>query len=210
MFIPNLDETTEWEGVELFSSPTGLFNYHHFTDLTLRSDALQIEITTSVASVEYKFGGELFQLWEFNNSTYQIAYRKLWMNNKNIVAIEPVGNSRLLYHPPTYLYNWTIDVKARRYEASSNNAEIDFGEVLNRLDSLQQQFVLELEIINTNAVDAFNSSTQQRLDLLQQINQMDAGVYTLAEGIADLLPGDRGQEIRQNTQKRLNLDLGFL
>ena len=126
MFNPNLDKTTEWEGIELFSSPIGRFNYHYFIPLNFRSDALQIEIITSVANVEYKFGGELFQLWDTPQGTYQIAYRKLWMNNRNIVAIEPVSNCRLLYHPPTYLYNWTIDVKARRYEASNNQTEVDF------------------------------------------------------------------------------------
>ena len=46
--------------------------------------------------------------------------------------------------------------------------------------------------------------------LLEQINQIDAGIYTLAEGLADLLPGDRGEQIRRNTRTRLNLDMGFL
>ena len=49
-----------------------------------------------------------------------------------------------------------------------------------------------------------------QLQLIEQINQIDAGIYTLAEGLADLLPPDRGREIRQDTQRRLALDLGFL
>ena len=210
MFIPNLDETTEWEGVELFSSPVGQFNVHHFIDLGFKSDALQIEITTSVANVEYKFGGELFQLWDTPQGTYQIAYRKLWMNNRNIVAIEPVSNCRLLYHPPTYLYDWTINVKARRYEASNNQTEVDFTEVIAKLDTLREQFELGFDTIDANTVDAFNAATQQRLEILQQINQADAGVFSLAEGLADLLPEEQSQKLLDNTKNRLNLDLGFL
>lgn len=46
--------------------------------------------------------------------------------------------------------------------------------------------------------------------VLEQINQLDAGIYTLAEGIADLLPSDRGSQIKQNAGNRLQLDFGFL
>lgn len=49
-----------------------------------------------------------------------------------------------------------------------------------------------------------------RLKILAQLNQLDAGIYTLAEGLADLLPGDRGSEIRQQTQNRLDLNSEFL
>ena len=75
---------------------------------------------------------------------------------------------------------------------------------------MRKQFSLGFDIIDANTVDAFNSATTQRLEILQKINQVDAGVYTLAEGLADLLPGDRGEQLRQTTQNRLNLDLGFL
>ena len=54
------------------------------------------------------------------------------------------------------------------------------------------------------------SATVDFEPLFTQINQIDAGIYTLADGIADLLPGDKGSEIRQQTQNRLDLDLGFL
>lgn len=59
-------------------------------------------------------------------------------------------------------------------------------------------------------VTAEQSAAVDFAPLLEQINQLDAGIYTLAEGLADLLPPERGQQIRQNTQTRLNLDMGFL
>lgn len=210
MFVPNLDEGSEWENIEIFSSPTDLFNVHHFIDLNFKSDALQIDITTSVFSAKYKFGGELFQLWSTPGGTYQVGYKKLWMDNKNIIAIEPVANCRLLYHPPTYLRNWTINVKARRYEAVSNNSEVDLTEVTNNLNSLATSIDESFRANRDDLGEIAANNVQERSQIVGRLQQLDAGIYTLAEGIADLLPGSQGEQLRQNTQNRLDLDLGFL
>lgn len=210
MFFPNLDETENWESIEIFSSPVDLFNVHHFIDLNFRSDALQIEITTSVFSAKYKFGGELFQLWNTPEGTYQVSYKKLWMDNKNIVAIEPLANCRLLYHPPTYLRNWTIKVKARRYESNSNNAQVDLTEVTTNLDLLATSINENFEANRNNLGELAANNIEERSQIVGRLQQLDAGIYTLAEGIADLLPNSQGEQLRERTQNRLDLDLGFL
>ena len=120
MFDPPLDLGNDWEDVELFSVEPNRFNYQRNISLDFRADALLIKVSTSVANAEDKFGGELFQFWETSNARYQVVYSKLWFNNQNIVAIEPLERSKLLYRPPAYLYNWTIDVKARPYTPQDN------------------------------------------------------------------------------------------
>jgi hypothetical protein len=202
MFNPSLDSGSDWVDVNRFSVQPERFNYQHYFDLSFRSDALLIKITTTVANVEYKFGGEVFQFWEVGANRYQTRYSKVWFNNQTVVAIEPLANSRLLYRPPTYLYNWTLDVKARPYEPLSTGS-VDFSEVTELIRS-------GFEANRTDLGEIAANNVEERLQILTQINQLDAGIYALSEGLADLLPQERGDEIRQNTRTRLNLDMGFL
>lgn len=210
MFNPPLDLGNDWEDVNVFSVEPNRFNYQHFYDLTFRADALLMNVTVDIPGAEYKYAGELFQYWEVAANRYQTRYGKVYLSQQNVIAIEPLATSRLLFRPATYLYNWTVDTKARRYEASNSQTEIDFTEVVTKLDLLREQFELSFDTIDANTVDAFNAATQQRLEILQQINQSDAGVFSLAEGLASLLPQEQGQRLLNNTRRRLDSDLGFL
>lgn len=47
-------------------------------------------------------------------------------------------------------------------------------------------------------------------EFTNQINQLDAGVFSVAQGISRLLPNQQGRNLRRNTDRRLNLDRTFL
>lgn len=209
MFVPNLDEGSSWQSVARGSSPQGLFGYLFRADLNFRADAVLVSVEMADTTRQWAIAGNLIQLWEQNGISYQTKYKVIRLDNKTIIPVEPVANSTLIFNPVDWLSNWTIDIKARAYQPSVLG-EIDFSSLEERLDSLLSELRLDFAIINTNAVDAFNSSTTQRIDMLQQIGRLEEGVYTLAEGIADLLPGSQGEELRQRTQNRLDSDLGFL
>ena len=135
MFNPNLDLGNDWEDVDIFSVQPERFNYQRHTNLNLRADALLVVVSTTVANVDYKYGGELFQYWEVGSNKYQVAYSKLWFNSSNVIAIEPLSTSKLLYRPPTYLYNWTIDIKARPYQ-DTTVSESDMDAIAVGLDKI--------------------------------------------------------------------------
>ena len=116
MFIPNLDKGSSWEAVNNFSVEPNRFNYQHFADLNFRSDALLVNVSVNIPGVDYAYAGEVFQYWEVEPFRYQTRYAKVWLNQQNVVAIEPLGSSILRFKPATYLYNWTIDIKGRPYQ----------------------------------------------------------------------------------------------
>ena len=79
----------------------------------------------------------------------------------------------------------------------------------------------QLTVIEELITDKFRELNEQRAaeiqlddlreaDLRTRIGQTDAGIYTIAEGVAALLPQGQAEALRRVTQYRLNLDLGLL
>ena len=51
---------------------------------------------------------------------------------------------------------------------------------------------------------------EERLKILTQLNQIDAGIYTVIEGLSEIVSPETGSQLLETTERRLNLDLGFL
>ncbi len=79
--------------------------------------------------------------------------------------------------------------------------------ITSKLDTLETETVeikTQLEAMN-------NQQDINRADLLQQIGQLDAGIFTLATmGFSALLPESESLRLRRQTRRRLDLDRGFL
>ena len=209
MFTPPLDLGLDWEPVDKFSVEPERFNYQHYSDLSFRSDALLVNVSISIPGIEYKYAGEIFQYWEVAANRYQTRYSRVYLNQQTVVAIEPLLSSRLLFRPATYLYNWNIDIKARPY-ILPNSKEIDLSQVTSQLEVISDKITTEFKSNRTDLGEIAANNVEERLKILTQLKEVDAGIYNLADGLADLLPGDRGAEIKQTAQNRLNLNLGFL
>lgn len=210
MFVPNLDLGSDWENVNYFSAPQEQFNYLHYSDLGFRSDALLVKVSLNIPGVEYKYAGEMFQYWEVAANKYQTRYSKLWLNEQNVVAIEPLASSRLLFKPVGYLHNWTIDIKARPYTVTNNGSVVDFSQVLNRLQTIEEVIGTGFSSNRTDLGEIAANNVEERLTIVTKLNQLDAGIYTLTEGLAEIVSPETGQQLLETSKRRLKLDLGFL
>ena len=209
MFNPNLDSDLPWQAVGDASSPIGRFGYLYRVGLNFRADAVLVAVTMANTTRDWKLAGHIIQLWEKDGFSYQTIYKPIRLDSKTIVAIEPLAESILLFNPVDWLVNWRISIRARPYvETAVNN--IDNSEVLTQISQLTNTIVDGFESNRTDLGEIAANNVEERLRISTQIQQIDAGIYTLAEGIADLLPDSRGEQIVRTTQNRLNLDLGFL
>ena len=201
--------------------------------VSLKCPYIAAVATTGSGKPSWQFAGDIRQVYNFVpggsssiTGVVQSPPIRLFINKLQVVETTRIStdNFRLRYTPPF----WFKDCAIRIYEYTGDalnfveDSLFDIGNALgiddnrpegkiveailaNKL-SFDSQFAEVLEQLNGTDV----ASNQAQLQLIEQINQLDAGIFTLAEGLADLLPPDRGREIRQDTQRRLNLDLGFL
>ena len=201
--------------------------------VSLNTEYVAVVAGTTQGRNNWFFAGDITQVYDFPVSPgnpvlgkikperTRLAINRLQLIETNRVSTD---NFRLQYTPPYWFRDCTIRVY--KYIGDKINfVEDTLFEIGNALGTnpntqgtaLDIQFDLIKVLINSKFEqlrqenEEFQlANIQDRLEILDQIDRVDGGIYTLAEGLADLLPGDRGAEIRQATQNRLNLDLGFL
>lgn len=209
MFNPPLDLGADWEDVNSFSVRPNQFNYLHYFDLSFRADALLVRVNINIPGAEYIRGGEIFQYWEVANGQYQTRYQRIFLNKDNVVAIEPLERSRLLYKPEGHLYNWSIDVKARPYSPTATG-QVDLTTVTTQLNSLSDTVAQGFESNRTDIGEIAANNMEERLNLSGRLQQLDAGIYTITEGLSEILEPSVGEQLLQTSRDRLNLDLGLI
>lgn len=209
MFIPNLDRGLPFEELGNFQGNENRIGYEVPFQLNKRCDVLLITVTFADEQTTYDSAGFITQYWVKDGVRHQTEYERIWVNTKTIIKLEPLENSLIIFRPVDWLRNWSVNLKVRPYQPQSIT-EIDFSSIEENLELLRSQFELGFDTIDANTVDAFNAATEQRLEILQEINRNDAGILSLAEGLADLLPEGKGEELKQQTRNRLNSDLGFI
>lgn len=199
----------------------------------LKSDYIAVVAGTTQGKTNWFFAGDITQVYDFapggsnpvlgkiKPERTRLAINRLQLVETNRVSTD---SFRLQYQPPYWFRDCTIRVYKYKGEKLNfvedslfqigNALGVDSnrpdGRIIEALLAVKLDLENQLNAINERLDDGEGASEATQQQLLEQINQLDAGVYTLAEGLADLLPGDRGEQIRRNTQSRLDLDLGFL
>lgn len=201
--------------------------------VSLDEEYIAVVASTSSARATWRWAGEISQVYDFAAGgsnpilgSAQPRRNPLWINTLQIVETTRISTDRfrLKYHPPSWFKNCTIRVY--KYTGDKLNfvkdTLFDIGNALgidpNNPDGLVALGLAAIrDDINTNFQelqgqlnDGLTEEEQEFDDIQTQLNQIDAGIYTLAEGIAQLLPAQQAADIRRTTQDRLNLDLGFL
>lgn len=201
--------------------------------LSLNTDYVAVIATTNSGRPTWQFAGDINQVYRFPVAlsnpllgNIQPIRTRIFLNKLTLVETNRVSTDSfdLRYSPPY----WFRDCAIRVYLYTGDKLNFvedslfDIGNALGidpnnpsgllalGLASLRDDIDSSISELKEQLEDLDNASENTQLQLLEQINQLDAGVYTLAEGLADLLPNDRGNQIKQQAQNRLDLDLGFL
>ena len=201
--------------------------------VSLNEEYIAVIAGTSGAKSTWHFAGDIAQVYSFSPGAgnpllgkIQPTRTRLAINRLQLVETNRISTDsfRLKYTPPAWFKNCTIRVY--KYTGDKLNFVedrlFDIGNALG-LDpaSSEENLTVALAALKTDIEQRFHdlneridqdnqAAEQENLELLNQLNQIDAAIYTIAEGIAQLLPPDSGNDLRQSTQQRLDLDLGFL
>jgi hypothetical protein len=201
--------------------------------LSLESDYIAAIVTTSFSKPTWQFAGDITQVYSFSpgsgnallNDIHPVRQRLL-LNRLTLIETNRVSIDRfdLEFKPPYWFRDCAIRVYRYVGEATNfvEDTLFDIGEALGIAPSSNEGLILpQLEVIEELISDKFlelNNSRdaeiqlddQREVEIQRQLNEIDAGIYTLAEGLSDLLTEQEGSNLRTTTQQRLNLDLGFL
>lgn len=204
-------------------------------DLGVSLDApyIAVIVLTEEAKASWYFAGDIRQVYDFAPGggssalgVVQTEPNRLALNKLQIIDTGRISpdNYRLMYQPPYWFK--TAAIRVYSYVGDALNFVEDtlfsIGNALG-IDPNSPQGLIEaqLTVIEELITDKFAELTEReaaeiQLDDLREtelrarMNETNAGIYALAEGIAELLPQGQGEALRRITQDRLNLDLGFL
>ena len=234
------DDSTEWTTIvstsrtarrvgENSHEPIGSFDL----GVTLNDDYIAVVAGTTEGKPSWFFAGDITQVYNFAPGgsnpilgKVQPQLTRLAINRLQVIETTRISPDpfRLRYTPPYWFRDCTIRVY--KYTGDKLNFVEDslfsIGNALKVHPNTGQGLIDgQLTVIEELITDKFQElqisrEAEEQLDDLreasvqQQLNQLDAGVYTIAEGLASLLPSEQGNDLRQRTRNRLNLDLGFL
>lgn len=234
------DESEDWQTVVNTNRQARIINENSHTPIpgfdlgvSLNTDYIAVVAGTTTGRPTWIFAGDIAQVYSFapggSNPVLgkaQPTATRLFINRLQIVETNRISTDdfRLKYTPPAWFKDCTIRVY--RYTGDVLNfvedSLFDIGNALgvdpNQTESLigSQLQVIE-ELISDKFFELNNSrAAEQQLEDLRedelrvQVNQIDAGIYTALEAIAELLPPERGDAYKQAARRRLNLNLGFL
>ena len=234
------DNAEDWETVVNTSRTARIINPNSHTPIPefdlgveLNTDYVAVVAGTTSGKSTWFFAGSVTQVYDFapggaNPVLGKIKPKRtpLAINRLQVVETNRISTDsfRLQYSPPSWFKDCTIRVykytgdKLNFVEDSlfkiGNALGVDpnnpDGKVALALAALRDDIDISFTELLARLDDTDVASDEAQLQLIEQVNQLDAGVFTLAEGLAELLPPDRGNQIIENTQRRLNLDLGFL
>ena len=201
--------------------------------VSLGTPYIAVIVLTEGAKPSWYFAGDIRQVYDFapgGSGTalgrIQTEPNRLALNKLQVIDTGRISpdNYRLRYQPPYWFKNAAIRVYSYVGDALNfvEDTLFSIGNALG-IDPNSPGGLIEaqLTIIEELIADKFAELNEQRtaeiqLDDLREaevrarMNETNAGIYALAEGIAELLPQGQGEALRRITQDRLNLDLGYL
>ncbi|MEM9507541.1 MAG: hypothetical protein AAGA16_07600 [Cyanobacteria bacterium P01_E01_bin.35] len=234
------DNPEDWQTIVNTSRTAQIVNENSHTPIpafdlgvTLNDEYIAVVAGTTQGKPTWRWAGDISQVYDFAPGgsnpilgNIQPERSTLWINT--LLAVETTRIStdsfRLRYAPPAWFKDCTI--KVYKYTGDKLNfVEDSLFSIGNALgvdpNNPEGLVALGLAAIRDDIDQSFQE-LRERLDndesieeaefddIQTQLNQIDAGIFTLAEGISRLLPPGQGEDITRTTQSRLNLDLGFL
>ena len=179
------------------------------------------------------FAGDITQVYNFagggSTGSSSLVYsepNKLFLNRLTFIETPraSIENYSLRYQPPFWFKDATIRVYEYLGDTSNFAREtlFDLGNTVgipasSNPDSIAaklDQLIANGGGTSTDLEAEFDSlaelNNMNKDMLLQKFTETDRGIFTLAEGLAELLPFQSGEDLKSKTAIRLNLDLGFI
>lgn len=234
------DNPEDWVSVANVSQTAQIINENSHTPIppidlgvSLNEEYIAVIAGTTSGKPSWQFAGDIRQVYNFAKEAgnpilgkVQSAPTKLFINKLQVVETTRISpdNFRLRYTPPFWFKNCTVRVYKYVGDALNfvEDTLFDIGNALGirssqdgepALSTIEQLAILIQSRFNEldtrlNQEDVEDAEIFTRIQT--QLNEVEAGVFTVAEGVAELLPPEQASNLLQNTRNRLNLDLGFL
>lgn len=196
---------------------------------------IAVRVTSQAAKSTWIAGGYIAQQYNFPSFSVTLNSHYLKLNATNLIELQENANytCNLFFYPRTYfedvqvkvwkylgeeiffLENILTDIQQSVIDNSTNN--IDLSEIVDKLNTLSTNLdnsYLDLTDDLTNVVTQINA-LQESLsnidtDVLIQLQQLDAGIFTLFEAIRSLIPVTEANQLENSLRTRLDLSEEFL
>lgn len=205
-------------------------------NVNINARFIAVRITSNSASPSWVAGGHIAQYYKFPsfNTTLNSHYVKL--NVTNLVELRTNENYScdLIFYPRSYFQDITVkvweyvgqetaflesmltDIKDA-IDSKNDSDNIDLSEILAKLDSVSTNLddsYLDITDDVSKLVDKLTALEDVLsgidINVLTQLKELDAGIFTLAEYLGALLPANQQQELTQQITNRLNIDDNLL
>lgn len=201
--------------------------------VSLNTDYVAVLASTSQRKSSWVFAGDITQVYNFpkgsSNSPLgriQPVRTRLFINRLQLIETNRVStdNFDLRYQPPYWFRNCSIvvykytgdklnfveDTLFNIGNALGIDPNTEGGRIIEGLLALKLDLEAGFAELNERLGQSGDADAATQEQIIIEVEQLKAGVFTLSEGLSELLPPDRGQELQQRIQNRLDLDLGFL
>ena len=195
-----------------------------------------IQVTSLAAKSSWVAGGYIAQAYNFPGFKAVLKSHYLKLNSFNLIELSEHANYTcdLIFYPRTYFED--VQVKVWEYVGeeisfletvlseiqtsvqnidTSNNT--DLSEIINKLNTLTTNLddsYLDLsddiETLVTQLTTIQEALSAIDTEVITQLNQLDAGIFTLFESLKSLLPKKDIDQLENNLRTRLNLQDEFL
>ena len=194
---------------------------------------LAVQVIVPDAPNTWVKAGYLRQKYNFPSLSTSEQSHFLELNTANLIKLRNQGdfNYKLIYYPQPYFTE--VRVKVWRYvgqeisflESSfndtqtslNNNLNVDLSEVVARLNTLSLNLdnsylglTDDLGDLVSKIKDLQESLSNIDTDVLLELQQLDAGIFTLFEALKNLIPASEANQLETALKSRLDLNEEFL
>ena len=186
----------------------------------LNARAIAVQVRAGNSRPHWTAGGWIGRHYSYPGKPVTDSNFFLKLDEINLIKFddEQTGKYRLIYYPRNYFTSYRLTVW-QYIGQQSNPTDEQLQEIkaaISTIDLSEQLAVIQASIdekvasLSTDNTEIIVELTKLKTELLREINELDAGIFTIAEGIGYLLPAEQASNLRRTAQQRLNLSLGFL
>lgn len=202
---------------------------------TIDKRFIAVQVTSIAAKSSWVAGGYISQKYNFPGFSSTLTSHYLKLNSINLLELKEADNytSDLVFYPRIYFED--VQIKVWKYvgeeisflentltdiQQSIDNVslgEIDLSEIITKLNIISENLDNSYLDLADDLADVIAqiTETQQELanidiNVLTQLNQVDAGIFTLFEAIKNLIPPGESSDLEAALKIRLDLNEEFL